>query len=109
MLRRLVRHGAPDSAVVATLERLPEAALVAMACVSPESRSGRLARAYLSRLRHVRPRLTSNDLLAMGVQPGPLFGEVLRRLRAARLDTPSLTLDAEHALVQHVLDEHRGA
>jgi tRNA nucleotidyltransferase (CCA-adding enzyme) len=108
-LLRLVRSRAPNSVVVATLERLPIACLTAWVCFSPESEPGHLARDYLERLRHVRPLLTSNDLLALGVPPGPLFGELLRRLRSARLDDPSLTLDVEQALVQHVLDEDRGA
>ena len=108
-LTRLAGSHASNSAVVAALEHLPVACLIAWVCVTPESERGRLAGEYLKRLRHVRPLLTANDLLALGVPPGPLFGEVLRRLRSARLDNPWLTLDAEQALVQHVLDEDRGA
>lgn len=41
---------------------------------------------YLLRLRHVRPALAGDDLQAMGVPQGPILGEMLRRLRLAKLD-----------------------
>ncbi len=41
---------------------------------------------YLRVLRHVRPRLRGDDLLALGVQPGLEVGQMLHRIRAGRLD-----------------------
>ncbi len=41
---------------------------------------------YLLRLRHVRPALGGDALQAMGVPEGPILGEMLRRLRLAKLD-----------------------
>ena len=42
-------------------------------------------RLYLDRLRHVRPALRGADLIALGVPEGPEIGELLDRLRDARL------------------------
>jgi tRNA nucleotidyltransferase (CCA-adding enzyme) len=42
--------------------------------------------AYLTSWRHVRPELTGDDLLGLGMAPGPQVGAMLARLRAARLD-----------------------
>jgi len=47
----------------------------------------------------VRPELTGNDLIAMGLQPGPAFGTILRKLRDARLDGEISTVEEERALV----------
>jgi tRNA nucleotidyltransferase (CCA-adding enzyme) len=107
-LRRLVRTGAPPSAIVATLERTQPAVLLAVLLAMPRSSVAAVARRYLDHLRSVRPRLTSDDLIARGVPRGPIFGQILRALRAARLDDPAFTLDAETRLVQHMLREHVG-
>ena len=41
---------------------------------------------YLRTWRHVRAEFNGSDLLAMGASQGQALGDVLRRLRAARLD-----------------------
>ena len=41
---------------------------------------------YLDSLRHVRPSLDGNDLIALGVLQGPMVGRGLEALRDARLD-----------------------
>jgi tRNA nucleotidyltransferase (CCA-adding enzyme) len=107
-LRRLTRAAASPSAVVAALERTEPAVLRAVLLAMPRSAAAAIARRYLEELRLVRPHLASRELLDLGVPQGPLFGEVLQTLRAARLDDPSLTLDAETRLVQHMLRERRG-
>jgi tRNA nucleotidyltransferase (CCA-adding enzyme) len=55
---------------------------------------------YLAAWRHVRPLLTGDDLVAMGVPQGAGLGETLRRLRAARLDGRIRTRDEEVELVR---------
>ena len=47
--------------------------------------SGALRR-YLVELRHIKPALRGDDLMAMGVPPGPAVGKGLAELRAARQD-----------------------
>jgi tRNA nucleotidyltransferase (CCA-adding enzyme) len=41
---------------------------------------------YLTQLREVKPFLNGDDLIRLGFEPGPLIGDVLARLRDARLD-----------------------
>ena len=41
---------------------------------------------FLSKLRYVKPALTGNDLLRLGIPPGPGIKEILNRLHEARLD-----------------------
>jgi tRNA nucleotidyltransferase (CCA-adding enzyme) len=55
---------------------------------------------YLSAWRSVRPSLTGDDLLAMGLPPGPGIGNILRRLRAARLDGRISSSEQELAMVR---------
>ena len=41
---------------------------------------------FLEKLRHVKPSLGGRDLIQLGVAQGPAVGEMLARLRSARLD-----------------------
>lgn len=41
---------------------------------------------FLSELRHVRPFLNGDDLIAMGVPEGPIIGKLLKEIMASRLD-----------------------
>lgn len=59
--------------------------------------------AYLRDWRHVRPELTGNDLLALGMAPGMQLGETLRRLRYERLIGDVTTRDQELAIVREAL------
>ena len=43
-------------------------------------------RLYLESLQHVRPRLRGSSLEELGLQPGPLYGEIMKELRRAVLD-----------------------
>ncbi|MGB9888358.1 MAG: hypothetical protein ACPLTQ_01645, partial [Anaerolineae bacterium] len=56
--------------------------------------------AFQTRYRHVTPILTGEDLKAMGLRPGPLFGQLLSALRDARLDGRITTREEEEALVR---------
>jgi tRNA nucleotidyltransferase (CCA-adding enzyme) len=41
---------------------------------------------YLDNYSHVKSRLTGQDLLALGIEPGPIYSELLDKLLTARLD-----------------------
>lgn len=99
-LHDLAAKDTTPSAVVRLLDHFPEAALVAWAACFPRRRGGRIARAYLTSWRHVRPLLDGHRLQELGVPHGPAIGEVLRALRTARLDGRVGTLDDEIGLVQ---------
>ena len=54
---------------------------------------------YLSEWRHIKPHITGDDLQAHGLEPGPKYGEILRRLRAAWLDGEVRNEEEEKALL----------
>jgi tRNA nucleotidyltransferase (CCA-adding enzyme) len=57
--------------------------------------------------RCVEPALSGNDLKALGLRPGPLFGRLLRALRDARLDGEITTREEEEALVRKLVEEQQ--
>jgi tRNA nucleotidyltransferase (CCA-adding enzyme) len=61
----------------------------------------------LNRWRLVKPLLTGRDLLTLGIEQGAAMGQVLDRLREARLQGRAQTRDDEVELVQAYLREGR--
>ncbi|HXE98291.1 MAG TPA: CBS domain-containing protein [Dongiaceae bacterium] len=55
---------------------------------------------YLTRLRAVAPELDGDDLLGLGLEPGPLFRRIKERLLQARLDGEVSSREEEEALVR---------
>lgn len=68
------------------LEGLSPAAVAGVAGLTDKAAVSQALRRYLADLRHIAPALKGQDLLAMGVPPGPPVGEALAQLRAARQD-----------------------
>lgn len=99
-LAGLVGRRAPPSATTFALDRYPEAALAAVAARHPRRQAGRLVLTYLRSWRHVRPLLSAAQLMEIGVPQGPALGELLRTLRAARLDGIVSSLEEEERLVR---------
>ncbi len=58
---------------------------------------------YQTDWQSVEAELTGDALKAMGLEPGPLFGELLKALRDARLNGTVSTRDEETALVEQLL------
>jgi len=58
---------------------------------------------YEDEWRHVRAELSGKDLRDLGIQRGPIYGEILARLRAARLDGEISTRAEELAMVEQIL------
>lgn len=67
-----------------------------------ESIPDRLYR-YRTEWRLVEPEISGEELKSMGLEPGPLFGELLRNLRDARLNGVVATKEEEEALVRQIL------
>ena len=63
---------------------------------------------YLDELRYTKPTLGGDDLLAMGVASGPLVGQILRQLRAARLDQAVRSVEEERRWVREMLAKGAG-
>ena len=93
------RPGATPSETVSLFESQPAAAVWALAAVGSGAMRDQ-ARAYMTTYRSVRPLLRGDDLPALGVPPGKAVGEVLARLRAAKLDGEVRTRADEERLVR---------
>jgi hypothetical protein len=55
---------------------------------------------FLDKLRYVKSVLTGNDLMRLGILPGPRLKEILRRLHEARLEGQVRSKREEEALVR---------
>jgi tRNA nucleotidyltransferase (CCA-adding enzyme) len=91
--------------VVERLEGYDLSSLTALSLIEDERHVGERLRRYLSEWRHVRPVLSGDDLLALGVPQGPRVGAYLKRLRLARLDREATTADDERGLVRRWMEE----
>ena len=99
---RMPRSGARPSDIASLFAAHPAAAVWALAAAGSGA-AREQAHAYMTRYRNVRPLLRGDDLLALGIPPGKSVGEVLARLRAAKLDGEVKTRADEDRLVRDVL------
>ena len=79
---------------------------VAVAFLARTTRDGMVAGAliaYLEELQFVHSILTGNQLLDIGIPQGPMVGEILSRIRDARLDGIVSSEDEERALARELL------
>ncbi len=81
------------------LEKLPPLSIYAVYLVSRED----ALLSYLSMWRHVKPHTTGDDLIARGLEPGPKFGEILTKLRAAWLDGEIVNKEEEDRYLSSIL------
>ncbi|MEZ4636640.1 MAG: CBS domain-containing protein [Caldilineaceae bacterium] len=76
----------PDSQIAAILDRGTPAALLLLSIVEENPLLLARLRRYMTTWRHVHPSLDGGALRSMGIKPGPIYGKILRRLRAALID-----------------------
>jgi tRNA nucleotidyltransferase (CCA-adding enzyme) len=97
---------APPSRVVARLEAKPLLALYAdfLAADDPEKKQVLLN--YVTRWRHIEPRVDGHALKARGLPPGPVYRQILGTLREAWLDGKIVSPDQENELVEKMLKDH---
>jgi len=96
------------STVVRLLGGLSDVGLVVAWAIAPTYPARQQIVRYVTEWKAVRQSLTGHDLRALGVQQGPVYGRLLRRLRDARLDGEVQTPDEERALVLRLLAEPEG-
>lgn len=92
------------SEIAAQLDRLSEAALVAAYVLREQARS--LIDRFLAEWRFVRPELSGDDLVALGLAPGPQFKRILWQLRAGRLDGTVTDRAGEVALARALAQDN---
>ena len=100
---------ASASQVVSTFDEAPEESLVGvwLALGSGDPSRGNIER-YLASYRFIQPTVTGQDLIALGLPPGPTYGRVLTALRHAWLDGTVTDPQAERRLLDSLLDRVRG-
>jgi tRNA nucleotidyltransferase (CCA-adding enzyme) len=90
------------SEVAETLDGLTENTLLAAWAMAPNRQARDYVAAYIRQWRHVHPSLTGNDLITMGLKPGPIFGKLLRYLRRAMLDEGLISGEQERAYLEQL-------
>jgi len=99
-VRGVLDGEAPDSRMAAALDGLADGALLVAAALDPGGRpTADDIRRYLVELRGIAPALSGRDLQELGVPQGPLVGDYLERLRAARRDGEAADAADERRLV----------
>ena len=74
------------STVVYVLDQVQPAARVLLSILEDDPLLQERLLCYAQTWRHVSPSMDGTDLERLGLEPGPLYGEILRRLRSALLD-----------------------
>lgn len=77
----------------------PEALVVLMARAESEG-ARRMISHYLTTTRGVEPAIGGEDLIALGLEPGPRFKEILEEVRDLRIDGELKNKDEEMAFVR---------
>jgi len=98
---------ARPSAVVERLADVPHDALIVVYHAA-ENGVRQVIGNYMARWQHVSPTITGRDLRALGVPPGPIYKQILNRLRAAWLDDEITTPEEEAALLDRLILENQG-
>jgi len=91
------------SVIYRLLEPYPTRVLAAAWVATDRRRLRERLLRYQTEWRLVEAELTGDDLKAMGLKPGPLFGRLLGALRDARLDGQVSTQEEEEALLTRLL------
>ncbi|MFC2031823.1 CCA tRNA nucleotidyltransferase [Chloroflexota bacterium] len=107
-IQSLVDPKLAPSSIYHLLHSYSSTAIIANSLASDSSVASNNLQLYLNKLRNVKPALNGNDLIKMGVPPGPQVKETLRRLHEARLDGKVTTKPGEKKLVNSWLaDKHQ--
>jgi tRNA nucleotidyltransferase (CCA-adding enzyme) len=88
------------SEIYGLLHGVPDAALAIAACQArPGSIVRRMVRIYFEELKNVTTILSGDDLIKMGMPEGPIIGQALQRLLAAKLDGLVLSVEDEREFI----------
>ena len=104
LLPWLSRADVRPSQVVERLESYPLAAVEACALVARQAGAKRKLNRYLAEWRYVKTSVDGRALERLGVARGPAMKDVLRLLKAARLDGQTSSREEEVKLVRGVLE-----
>jgi hypothetical protein len=92
------------SQCVERLDRLPLPAIVAVSLAAPRGKPKQALENYMLKWRHIKPKTTGQDLKNLGLQPGPQYQIILRKLRNAWLDEKIRDDREEQAFLMKLLN-----
>jgi len=92
------------SQCVERLDALPLLSIAAVSLAAPRGKPKQALENYITKWRHVKPKTTGHDLKDLGLEPGPHYQTILRKLRNAWLDGEVKTAPEEKALLEVLLD-----
>lgn len=97
--------GLKPSQAAEWLERYSHKAVEVVSSAVQDQEIKNILTDYLSKWWHVKPKMTGHDLKRRGIEPGPRYAEILRRLRAAWLDGEVKTEEEEIGLLKQLLKD----
>jgi len=102
-LKSLADPKLAPSSIYRLLRGYSPLAIVANSFATDSPAARRHIQLFLDKLRYVKPALTGNDLIKMGIVPGPQIKEILNLLHEARLDGKVTSKQGEEELVKRCL------
>jgi tRNA nucleotidyltransferase (CCA-adding enzyme) len=102
-------HKLPPSQVTSALDRISNMAIYGVYLNEDEPKFKGILSRYLSSWQHVEANITGKDLQEAGLAPGPIYTEILTKIRNAWLDEEISSKKAEKALLNQLLDEAKEA
>jgi tRNA nucleotidyltransferase (CCA-adding enzyme) len=93
------------SEVYRAMEGIATEALLVLVAKNQSEEPRRLLTQYLMTTRKTEPSITGDDLIALGLEPGPLFKEILEEVRDRKIDGELRTREEELAFVR---ERYRG-
>jgi len=97
--------GAPPSAVVHELDKIPRLVIYAAFLVNQDQILRDILWNYVSRWAQIEPHTSGDDLRRMGLKPSPAYGRILSTLRDAWLDGEIQTPEEEAARLTELVRE----
>jgi tRNA nucleotidyltransferase (CCA-adding enzyme) len=102
-MRSLATPGISPSFIYSLLHGLSSPALVANSLATESPVASQNIHLFLNRLKDIKVSLTGDDLVQMGIAPGPQIGEILERLHQARLNGKIATRQEEEEVIKRWL------
>jgi len=92
------------SQCVEQIDKFPLQAIYAASVVARRGKPRQALEKYLMEWRHIKPKTTGHDLKKLGLEPGPKYQSILRKLRDAWLDGEVKNASEEKNLLKKILE-----
>ncbi len=87
------------SQIFKLLDKMSLESLLYLMAKTTREQTRRIVSDHIIHYRNIRPHMNGSHLKAMGLKPGPIFGEILNYLRDARLDGITNNIEDEKKLI----------